>query len=88
MPASQFAGQKWFWISVGVIIFVTGCAMVPVPTVSIHTGRGDQLGDCADFFKALDERIVQSQAIESHPFRVRDFPIYGWTDFWRPSQRE
>ena len=73
-PVSGLAGQKWFWISVGVIFVVTGCAMVPVPTVSIHTGSGDQLGDCADFFKALDERIVQSQAIEPHPFRVKNYP--------------
>jgi hypothetical protein len=54
--------------------FAVGCATVPTPTVSIHRGKPDALGACADFFSSLDKRTLEAQVIDPGVFRVEGYP--------------
>jgi len=51
-----------------------GCARIPLPTRSVHTGQSGELGSCADFFTSLDKRIEDAQVLDPGVFRVIDYP--------------
>ena len=55
------------------LIFVS-CAITPRPTRSVHVGLDNSLGVCADFFAAVDDRVITSRAIDPGDFRVEHFP--------------
>ena len=56
------------------VFLLAGCAMLPRPAQSIHTGAGGPLGSCADFFSSLDQRIEAAGALDPGPFRVKGYP--------------
>ena len=51
-----------------------GCAMVPLPTRSVHTGQSGEIGSCADFFASLDKEIIKAGVLDPGAFRVKDYP--------------
>jgi hypothetical protein len=51
-----------------------GCALLPAPGRSIHSGDAGPLGECAAFFESLDRRVAQAGVSDAGPFRVRGFP--------------
>jgi hypothetical protein len=55
-------------------LLLSGCATVQVPTRSIHIGKTDRLGNCADFFLSLDKRIEKSKVFDPAVFRVKGYP--------------
>ncbi len=61
-------------VIVVVLLFQSGCAMLPEPTHSRHIGADGPLGRCADFFAALDQRIAAADAFDAGSFRVKDYP--------------
>lgn len=50
-----------------------GCALVPVPTRSPHTGVAPP-GVCAEFFASLDRQIEKAEVIDPGVFRVKGYP--------------
>jgi hypothetical protein len=55
-------------------LVVAGCAAVPLPTRSPHTGAGDPLGACAELFAGLDHRTVAADAVDGGVYRVEGHP--------------
>ena len=55
-------------------LLATGCAMVPTPTMSVHTGQKGAAGNCADFFALLDKRIQEAGVVDPGYFRVKGYP--------------
>lgn len=55
-------------------LFLAGCATIPLPTRSHHTGKDGPLGDCADFFGDLDREVRHAGVIDSGYFRVKGYP--------------
>lgn len=53
---------------------LVGCARLPVPTRSPHTGESGPLGQCADFFASLDKQIAEANVIDPGMFRVKNYP--------------
>jgi hypothetical protein len=51
-----------------------GCAMVPLPTRSVHTGQSGAVGSCADFFASLDKRTEEAGVLDPGAFRVKNYP--------------
>jgi hypothetical protein len=65
---------------------LTGCATLPQPSPSARIGQEGELGRCADFFAALDQRTVQARALDAGSFRVSGYP-YLRTDRFLASFR-
>ncbi|MCF8039534.1 MAG: hypothetical protein K9K79_09485 [Desulfohalobiaceae bacterium] len=61
-------------LSIILILFLAGCAHIPVPTRSVHSGESGPPGRCADFFASLDSRIKESEVIDPGVFRVEGYP--------------
>ena len=55
-------------------LLVTGCAMLPEPTRSARMGETGPLGECADFFAALDKRSAEAEVLDAGLFRVKNYP--------------
>jgi len=53
---------------------MTACAIVPQPTVSLHFGENNELGNCAEFFASLDRRLSTAQELDPGAFRVEGYP--------------
>jgi hypothetical protein len=51
-----------------------GCAMVPLPTRSVHIGQSGEVGSCADFFASLDKQTEDAEVLDPGVFRVKDYP--------------
>jgi hypothetical protein len=51
-----------------------GCAMVPMPTRSVHIGQSGEVGSCADFFASLDKKTEEAGVLDPGVFRVKDYP--------------
>ena len=51
-----------------------GCARIPLPTRSVHTGQSGEVGSCADFFTSLDKRIEEAEVLDPGVFRVKNYP--------------
>ena len=51
-----------------------GCAMVPLPTRSVHIGQSGEVGTCADFFASLDQKAEEAGVLDPGVFRVTDYP--------------
>ena len=51
-----------------------GCALVPLPTRSVHVGQSGEIGSCADFFASLDKRTEEAGVLDPGAFRVKDYP--------------
>lgn len=51
-----------------------GCAMVPLPTQSLHIGQSGEVGSCADFFTSLDQQTERAGVLDPGVFRVKDYP--------------
>jgi len=56
------------------MLLLAGCAMVPLPTRSVHIGQSGAAGSCADFFASLDKRIEEAEVLDPGVFRVKDYP--------------
>ncbi len=74
------------WTIVG-LLWLQGCASVPVPTRSQHTGKGGILGSCADFFAAQDQELLNAKVLDPGAFRIDGFP-YLRTDRFLASFKE
>ncbi|MCF8105585.1 MAG: hypothetical protein K9K64_08885 [Desulfohalobiaceae bacterium] len=61
-------------LSITLILYLAGCAHIPVPTRSVHSGESGPPGRCADFFASLDARIRESGALDPGVFRVKGYP--------------
>ncbi|MFW6054860.1 MAG: hypothetical protein ACOC9D_03055 [Thermodesulfobacteriota bacterium] len=61
-------------LSIALILYLTGCAHIPLPTRSVHTGESGPPGRSADFFASLDYRIKESEVIDPGVFRVKGYP--------------
>ncbi len=53
---------------------LTACANWPAPTRSAYLGQTGQLGQCADFFAALDRQTASSKVIDAAYARVTGYP--------------
>jgi hypothetical protein len=53
---------------------LSGCAVWPEPTRSMHVGATGVLGGCAEFFAMLDRQIVTADAIDAGYTRVEHHP--------------
>ena len=51
-----------------------GCAMVPLPTQSVHVGQSGEVGSCADFLASLDKKTEEAGVLDPGVFRVKDYP--------------
>jgi hypothetical protein len=59
------------WMSA---LLMAGCATIPLPTRSDRQGETGPLGNCADFFAALDRRTEEAGVLDPGVFRVKTYP--------------
>jgi hypothetical protein len=78
MSDRQHVPNPWRWAllcpAILVVLFLAGCAAIPVPTQSLRIGRDDPSGHCADFFNTLDRRVAKARVIDPGAFRVSGYP--------------
>ena len=74
MNNSKYSIPKYIFLFFILPFFWTGCAMIPLPTQSLHTGQSGEVGSCADFFALLDKRIEEAEILDPGVFRVKDYP--------------
>ena len=56
------------------LIFISGCARIPLPTRSAHLNKPGVLGSCADFFAVLDQLTAEAEVLDPGAFRVKNYP--------------
>jgi hypothetical protein len=76
------------WACAFLAILIAGCAIVPAPTRSARTGGADPLGECADFFAALDEGVSTARALDPGAFRVEGYPYLRVNRFLASFRKE
>jgi len=74
MNHSKDSIPKYIFLFFILPCFWAGCAMIPVPTRSVHIGQSGEVGSCADFFASLDQRIEEAEVLDPGVFRVKDYP--------------
>jgi hypothetical protein len=74
MGSAQKPLLRYIFLFFALTLLWAGCAMVPQPTRSIHTGQSGAIGGCADFFASLDQETEEAGVLDPGAFRVRDYP--------------
>lgn len=74
MNNSKDSIPKYIFLFFILPFFWAGCAMIPLPTRSVHIGQSGEVGSCADFFASLDKRIEEAEVLDPGVFRVKDYP--------------
>jgi hypothetical protein len=74
MNNSKCPISQYIFLFFVLTILWAGCAMIPLPTRSVHTGQSGAVGSCADFFASLDKRIEKAEVLDPGVFRVKDYP--------------
>jgi hypothetical protein len=74
MNNSKVLIPQYIFLLFILMLLWAGCAMVPLPTRSVHIGQSGAAGSCADFFASLDKRIEEAEVLDPGVFRVKDYP--------------
>lgn len=74
MNNSRYSIPHYTFLLFILMLLWAGCAMVPLPTRSVHIGQSGAVGSCADFFASLDQRIEEAEVLDPGVFRVKDYP--------------
>jgi hypothetical protein len=65
---------RYIFLFFALTLLWAGCAIVPLPTRSVHTGQSGAIGSCADFFASLDQKTEEAGVLDPGAFRVKDYP--------------
>jgi hypothetical protein len=65
---------QYIFLFFAMTLLWAGCAMVPLPTRSVHIGQTGAIGSCADFFASLDKRTEKAGVLDPGAFRVKNYP--------------
>ncbi|MGB5987646.1 MAG: hypothetical protein WBG37_20245, partial [Desulfobacterales bacterium] len=79
---------KPFIALLALLVLLSGCAAIPKPTASLQSGQEGELGRCADFFSALDQRTRRSDALDAGLSKVAGYPYLRVDRFSASFSRE
>jgi hypothetical protein len=62
------------WLAAAALVLVSGCATLDVPLRGHLASEAPQVRECAEWFRALDERVEAAGVRDAQDTRVRGFP--------------
>jgi hypothetical protein len=74
MNKSRYSVPRNIFLFFILTLLWAGCAMVSLPTRSVHIGQSGAVGSCADFFASLDKQTEEAEVLDPGVFRVKDYP--------------